>query len=284
MAAPNWKRYLKTLLKFVISGAALYVVFLNIDWIQTRKIFLSADIWMLLIATIIFIVSKTASAYRLDLYFRNIDLVISAAYNVRLYWVGMFYNLFLPGGIGGDGYKVYILNKQYQKNLKSLVSATLLDRVSGLVALLFLTGIGYLFIPHYFPPYVMWLVIACLILMYPVYYFLLAKLFKMFTSSFWPTNFYSLFVQGLQVVCAYYILLSLGVSDKFFEYLVLFLISSMVAVLPFTIGGVGARELTFILGYQYLAIDQNIAVAFSFLFFAITAVTSSVGGFLSARE
>ena len=54
------------------------------------------------------------------------------------------------------------------------------------------------------------------------------------------------------------------------------------AVLPFTIGGVGARELTFILGHQYLGVDQNAAVAFSFLFFLITAVVSLYGAFLGA--
>jgi glycosyltransferase 2 family protein len=58
----------------------------------------------------------------------------------------------------------------------------------------------------------------------------------------------------------------------------------VVAVFPFTIGGVGARELTFILGYQFLGIDQNVAVAFSLLFFLITAVVSMVGGFLKTSE
>ncbi len=64
-----------------------------------------------------------------------------------------------------------------------------------------------------------------------------------------------------------FLLNSLGVSENLIAYMALFLISSVVAVLPFTIGGVGARELVFVLGHQWFGIEQNTAVAFSLLFF-----------------
>ncbi len=275
------KRYLKTFLKFIVSGVALYIVFQNIDWQETKRIFLSTNLFFIFVATVFFVLSKVASAFRLNHYFRNIELYISTNYNLRLYLIGMFYNLFLPGGIGGDGYKVYLLNKQFGTGIKPLVSATLLDRISGLVALVFLAGGGYLIVPQYFPYIFFWLVIAGMVILYPIYYWVIKKLFVAFKKSFHSTNQYSIIVQGLQIVCAYFILISLGVEDKYVEYQVLFLISSVVAVFPFTIGGVGARELTFILGYQYLQIDQNVAVAFSFLFFFITAVVSLFGGFIT---
>jgi hypothetical protein len=60
-------------------------------------------------------------------------------------------------------------------------------------------------------------------------------------------------------------------------YLVIFLISSAVAVLPISIGGVGVRELTFLYGSQLLNVDMNVAVGISFLFYLITAVVS-LGG------
>ncbi len=39
----------------------------------------------------------------------------------------MFYNLFLPGGIGGDAYKGYVLKKKYEVKTKSVVSILVLD-------------------------------------------------------------------------------------------------------------------------------------------------------------
>ncbi|MCP4457948.1 MAG: flippase-like domain-containing protein [Cytophagales bacterium] len=278
------KNFLKTVLKFVVSGGALYIVFRNIDWDETRLILLSVNIEWLITACLFFIASKVVSSYRLNIYFKVIDLAISQRYNLRLYWVGMFYNLFLPGGIGGDGFKVYLLNKKFETKVKSLIQASLLDRVSGLAALLFLAGIGYFFINSELPDWVYYANAIALFLLIPIYSFVINRFFNVFHSSFWVTNFYSIGVQWLQVLSAYFILLSLGVSDLYLEYLVLFLISSVVAVFPFTIGGVGARELTFILGYQYVGIDENVAVAFSLLFFLITAFVSMFGGFVKVRH
>jgi glycosyltransferase 2 family protein len=31
---------------------------------------------------------------------------------IQLYLLGIYYNLFLPGGIGGDGYKIYLLKQK----------------------------------------------------------------------------------------------------------------------------------------------------------------------------
>lgn len=278
------KNFLKTVLKFVVSGGALYIVFVNIDWSQSKDAFLNANIGWLAAATFFFIVSKIIASIRLNLYFKDIGLNLSEKYNLRLYWIGMFYNMFLPGGIGGDGYKVYLLKKHTDLKVKPLVQATLLDRISGMVALMILGGIGYLFVDQEGLPsmlnYIDW---AALVIAVPVFYVVVKKFFPPFTGSFKGSTIYSFATQVCQIITAYFILIALGVDALFPEYIVLFLISSIVAVFPFTIGGIGARELTFIVGYDYLGIDQNIAVTFSLLFFLITVVTSVVGGFLKSQ-
>lgn len=277
------KNLLKTALKFLVSGIALYVVSRNINWEETRSLFGSVNTWLLVPATAFFVASKVISAIRLNRYFQEIELNITGGYNLRLYWIGMFYNLFLPGGIGGDGYKVYLLNKKYGTKVKPLVQATLLDRLSGLVALVMLAGIGYgLLKPENLPSWLLATDLVGLLCSLPLFYLIIRKFFVQHVGSFWYTNLLSLVVQMLQVVSAYFILLSLGLEDSYLAYQVIFLVSSVVAVFPFTIGGVGARELTFILGSQYLLINENVAVAFSFLFFLITALSSLVGGFLKS--
>lgn len=277
------KNFIKTLLKFIVSGAALYIVFINIDWAQSKEAFFNAHLGWLAAATLLFILSKVIASVRLNCYFNDVGLELSEMYNLRLYWIGMFYNMFLPGGIGGDGYKVYLLNKHTDLKVKPLVQATLLDRISGMVALMILGGIGYLFIGQTELPreitYADWVALAIAI---PVFYVIVKKFFPAFIKSFKPTTLYSFATQICQVITAYFILRALGVDALFPEYIVLFLISSIVAVFPFTIGGIGARELTFIVGYDYVGIDQNIAVTFSLLFFLITVITSVVGGFLKS--
>ena len=116
----------------------MYLVFRKIDTAELWGITKSIRWFWLIPAVLMFVLSKVFTALRLNLYFRNIGLQISEKLNFRLYLVGMFYNLFLPGGIGGDGYKVYLLNKQYKTSVKSLIQSALLDRLGGLVAIVFL--------------------------------------------------------------------------------------------------------------------------------------------------
>lgn len=278
MGRNSIKAFLKALAKIILSGIALLVVLRNIDIHSAKKIFLDADFAWLLLALIVFNISKIISAFRLNSYFRIAGLSMDWLYNLKLYYVGMFYNLFLPGGIGGDGYKVYLLNKYFKSPLKMLVSASLLDRISGMTALVFLASILFLTVDaskdFAFPGPV---VLVLVILIYPAYFFIAKYLFRKFNPVFFPSTGYSLIVQCFQLVSAYCILRSLGVGDLYAEYQVLFLVSSAVAVLPVTIGGVGARELVFVFGSNYLGTDKNAAIAFSLIFFLITAISSLTG-------
>ncbi|MEQ9298093.1 MAG: lysylphosphatidylglycerol synthase transmembrane domain-containing protein [Cyclobacteriaceae bacterium] len=279
----RYSRFLKPVAKVAFSAAALYYVFGKIDLQQTKQIFASLEFSWLIPAAIFFILSKVASSIRLNIFFKTMGLVITERYNLRLYAIGMYYNLFLPGGIGGDGYKVYLLNKQHEDiKLKSLISATLLDRIAGLYALVLLAGILGYFLPEYFE-HQQWLISGLVVVSVPAYYVLVKVLFSKFIQSTTNTVLLSFVVQGFQVVCAYFILLALQVKAQYVVYQFVFLISSIVAVFPFTVGGVGARELTFVLSHDYLGIDQNVAVAFSLLFFLITAITSLAGAFLSEK-
>lgn len=273
-------RLVKLIIKICLSALAIYVVLKKIDIAATKHILFNSTISWLLPAFLAFNISKIISAFRLKRFFQSIGLYLDSLYNMKLYYVGMFYNLFLPGGIGGDGYKVYLLNKYFSKPVKYLISATLLDRISGLMALCFLALFLFLFVDiSFLGPWSYYIVSGLLILSYPLYYIFYRVFFKKFLDTFIRSSLQSSAVQLTQLVCALLILFSLGVSGQIVEYQALFLLSSVVAVLPFTIGGVGARELVFVFGSNYLMIDRNTAVAFSILFFILTAISSFTGIF-----
>ena len=143
------KNQLKTALKILLTGGALYLVFQKIDTAQLLQLSKNLSWPWLLPAIALFVGSKVATAIRLNHYFANIHLLLSAWENWRLYLIGMFYNLFLPGGIGGDGYKVYLLNKDFKTPVKELLKASLLDRLGGLVAIvaLLLALLGLIELP-----------------------------------------------------------------------------------------------------------------------------------------
>ncbi len=283
----RFKRLLKTLLKFAVTGAALYFVIRKIEVSEVLALYSKSNLLFILFAIVLFALSKLVSAYRLNIYFRAIDLNISEKTNIRLYLLGMFYNLFLPGGIGGDGYKVYLLQKNYETGTKKILGAVLSDRISGMVALvvLALTGISVLsstslniqpstlnIQPSFFNLSFLLIPFAFL-----AYYFFIKYIYPYFLKINLLTFGYGFIVQLLQVACAWFLLMALGETENHLAYLVIFLVSSAVAVLPISIGGVGVRELTFLYGSQLLNVDMNVAVGMSFLFYLITAFASIAG-------
>jgi len=280
------KRVIKTLIKIAITIWSIYYVWSHIDSSRLIETLQIVNVWWLLGAFVVFNLSKISSAIRLNYYFRAIGISLDEWSNLKLYYIGMFYNLFLPGGIGGDGYKAYLLEKRYQVGYKKLISSLLLDRISGMVALLLLGGVLFFFgsfsdIFDKLSP----LIALGMLLLFPLNYILTQKFFDEFISVFYPTTIYAFIVQLLQIVSAIFIVLSLPIESIYLiDYLLLFLISSIVAVLPISIGGVGVRELTFLYGFTIIGADTTTAVTFSLLFFVITAISSLIGTFISPQS
>jgi glycosyltransferase 2 family protein len=280
----QFKNQLKTILKLLLTGLALYLVFRKIDINQLLHLTKSIHWFWLIPAILFFVLSKVFTAFRLNLYFKNIGIQLDESQNWRLYLIGMFYNLFLPGGIGGDGYKVYLLNKHFKTPVKKLIQSALLDRLGGLIAIVFLLFGLFLIVDIQldFLQSQLWngLMIAGLVLTIPVFWLAQKFFFSDFLPSFLPANAWSFAGQIAQLICAWFILKSLGMTENILAYQLVFLLSSIVAVLPLTIGGVGARELVFVYAHTYAGIEETAAVAFSLLFFLISAAVSLGGAFI----
>jgi len=278
------KKRLKTLLKILVSLALLGYVLAQIDTKQLFTILRSSDLFDLFLAFVFYNLSKIVASVRLNYYFKDLGIKLSEKKALILYYVGMFYNLFLPGGIGGDGYKIYLLQKRHSTGYKDLIAATLLDRLSGLAALLFLASllVAWSSFGRLWPP-LLYLAILGAIVVYPIFLWLHKRLFSKFTTYITTTTLLGLATQLLQLASAYFIVRALPAQVPLIDFLALFLISSVVAVLPLTIGGVGAREFTFLYGLQLIGHDPALGVAFSFLFFLITLISSALGIFFIHR-
>ena len=282
------KNQLKTALKILLTGGALYLVFQKIDTDNLLQLSKTLSWGWLIPAIALFVGSKVATAIRLNAYFANIHISLSFWENWRLYLIGMFYNLFLPGGIGGDGYKVYLLNNQFKTPVKELLKASLLDRLGGLIAILaLLFGMLLLIdlpLPLGSPRMGKILFAIAMIGVVPGFWLLQKFIFSNFLPSFWQGIFWSLVGQLAQMAAVACLLFALGVQDKFLAYQAVFLLSSIVAVLPLTIGGVGARELVVVYAHSYAGIQETEAVAFSLLFFLISAAVSLSGAWVKWKR
>jgi hypothetical protein len=275
---------IKTGLKIVLSVGALVFVFTKIEIEEVLAIYKKSELFYLLIAILLFALSKFIAAIRLNRFFHAIDINLSERYNLKLYLLGMFYNLFLPGGIGGDGYKIFLLNKKYDVKAGKIFWAVFHDRLSGVLALFCLAVVLSLFIQidiSFDYKIWIWVLIPAGII---TLYFIISKFFNYFSSVFIKTTSFSFLVQLIQTLCAYFIFLAIGGSYNIAGYLFVFLISSIVAMLPITIGGVGSRELTFLYGSMLMGLDKNLSIAMSLMFYLITAFVSFWGLYFSLRS
>jgi len=272
----NASRFLKLLLKIIITILCFWYISTKINFVNAFNAFLKA-IWIFLfIALVFFVLSKLLSAFRLNIYFRNIKLNLSEWKNIKLYWLGMFYNLFLPGAISGDAYKVILLNRRYKSSYKKTSAAVLLDRFSGVLALGFILSVYGIIVLHNYKYDV--LLIAAAILAFGGFYFAIRFLFKDFLPSFFPTFFWALAVQLSQVVCVYFIMLSLHLPLLQHEWIFIFLLAAVISVLPISLGGgLGTREFVFVEGSRFFHLDAQTGVIISLLFYLLTGIGSLWG-------
>lgn len=268
---------LTTVLKILFSAILLYFVFTKIRVNDILVILEKANPLFLIAALGFFALSKLIAALRLNLYFHQINIPLTHKSNLSLYVLGMFYNLFLPGGIGGDAYKGYVLRKKFGIKTHKVVAVLVLDRLSGLLLLFVYACLLALITSHVhiqsLKPYFG----IALPLSVATFWFLSKKYFTYIIPVFWRSFLYSAFVQLAQLCAAYFILRTLNVEGNTLLYLFIFLVSSIVAVLPVTLGGIGSREVVFYYGAIWLGLDENTSVGISMVFFMITAFVSLWG-------
>jgi uncharacterized membrane protein YbhN (UPF0104 family) len=271
------RKKLITALKFIISAALIYFIFTKIDLQDVLQTLRKSDPLYLILALIFFVLSKGLAALRLNLYFHQIGAKITQISNLKLYLQGMFYNLFLPGGIGGDAYKGYVIQKEYETGTKKVVSVLLLDRLSGMLLLFVYACVLALISSNPFFNGIMGLIIAAIPLSLVVFWWMNWKFFSYTLPIFWKSISYSALVQLAQLICVLCILQSLSINLDVIEYLFVFLVSSIVSVIPLTLGGIGSREVTFLYGAKWLGLDASTSIGISFTFFLITALISLMG-------
>jgi uncharacterized membrane protein YbhN (UPF0104 family) len=75
----------------------------------------------------------------------------------------------------------------------------------------------------------------------------------------------------------------LGHDGKFSPYLLIFLVSSVVAIIPSIGGAIGVRELFSGEAAKYIQMDDQLAMLVSLTFYAITLLTSLPGAYFIFR-
>ena len=267
--------------KILLLGLIVGIVAQKTDFYALKRLLRTAAPIGLVWAALWFVFSKVIAAYRFRLLFEAEGGSISGRDNLRLYWVGMYYNLLLPGGVSGDGYKVKVLRDHSGLPLRRLVWVALFDRLSGAAALGRLLLILLCFIPLTRGWSGLWA--AGLTLSFPLERYVYDKFGGGMRGVWLRAALWSLPVQVAQSVATLGLICGLGAGSDYLAYSAIFLASSIAAMTPLTIGGAGARELTFLYGAGLFGLQAEQAVGIAFIFYVLSSLVALSGVFGSFR-
>ncbi len=125
---------LLNLLKIAVSLVGLAVVLLTQDMGEVIRLLSEMDPWPFLGAVLLYLAGSFVRAYRWGALVWALGVKVSWWRLVGLYFVGQFFNLFLPTGVGGDAVKMYELSRDDGK-AAAAISSVLVDRFLGLFVL-----------------------------------------------------------------------------------------------------------------------------------------------------
>jgi uncharacterized membrane protein YbhN (UPF0104 family) len=286
---------IRRLLIFSFVSALLYYVFSNIDLAKAAAMLRSVPLDAALSALACIAASQLVSAMRMRTYLSARGVTMGNREAIRLYFAAMFFNVCLPGGIGGDGYKCLHLARRHPISAGGAIASSLSERANGLCALLLflyallpfgtvpgIVGIG----PGFAFAAVLFFAAGTL----AAYRIGTALLLKERLRDSLRALPYSFAAQGLQLLAVLTIVRALPGEKSaalYADYGAVFCVSSVLSMLPFSVGGLGLRELTFFTAAKYVASitpEGGAVAASAFFLLHLPAALSGIYGWLRIRK
>ncbi|MBM4118156.1 flippase-like domain-containing protein [bacterium] len=314
--AARRRRPLLTLLKLALTVALVAFLLARISPGAALALVGRARLAPLAAALAIFALSVVLGAWQWGRFLAALGIRLRPGELTQLYWVGLFFNNFMPGSVGGDLVKVLDLSRRARDPVAAS-AATLADRLTGLsalAALAMLAAAGLWADPALRPLARGILIGGTLFLLLGALFYLdplLRLLYRLGERlSLWPAGglraraieqlrrlrrqralllrlfALSLLVQGLRVAVHYFVGLALlGMAGP--ELPAYFLAVPPLAfalTLPLTLGGFGLREGLALPLFAPLGVSGEAAVAIELLAYLAMLAVSLVGGLLFLRR
>lgn len=241
-------------------------------------------------------------------------VAISMRRLIPFYFVGIFFNNFLPTGIGGDIVRIYNTAKYSKKGMASLTSV-FMERFTGLIALVLIAmvALGFSYrmgISRDVIFIVNGLFLLCLaltvILFNKIVFNKCNLLVRKFRSGYlWnkiekihqTIYFYrgsktalgkaigvSFLFQFLSIIIGYIISLSLNLHIPLLYFFLFIPIISVITMLPVSLNGIGIREGSYIYFFTKVGATSAEAFSMSVLLYALLVFTSLIGGAIYASR
>src|SRR5215813_9584387 len=313
------KKTLLTTAKVVVSVGILTYIFTHVVdirhlWANLRE----ADFSLFAAAVVVYFGVQALSAYRWHALLKPQGIEVSYPKILAFYFLGMYFNFFLPSTIGGDVFRIYYLRKETGR-LSASSASVFLDRDIGMGGLILLAtvvaaaaDIEFKGVPLALPfgLVVLGFVIANLAIFYRPTYNVIHRLLLLFRMKsaddkvervFESVNCYRgkwrlwavtlLMSVGVQVGCVLVNTLcaaAIGMQTRhgWLDFLVFIPTIGLVSMIPVSVNGTGWREASYILLFQSVITDPDQthaaaqAATLALLWLGVTVIVSLPGGII----
>jgi uncharacterized membrane protein YbhN (UPF0104 family) len=296
-------------LRIVISaGLLIYLLVFQVNLGQLWQVVGQARWGYLMVALVLMVTGTALRAVRWQVLLQALDIAVPLWRLVHLYFVGAFFNIFLPTGLGGDAVRVAELAR-FTRRVPETIGATLVERATGLwvlfvLALLALPFSRTLLPQGWFPVIGIgtlggvvggWVMMATPLIPWLGSRVRLPgqeKLERFYRSvsqlgylALAKACVVSLSFDVLLIVFNVLIAYCLGIEQPVGIFLLFTPIISFSLTLPISVGGLGVREQTYVLLFGALGVSAAAATAMSLLNYALTnLVIGMLGGIWYASE
>lgn len=207
----------------------------------------------------------------------------------KYYLIGSFFNIFMPGAIGGDVVRVQRLSSRHNVSIKSATSIALVERFAGIYGLIVLLSLCLICrnFPQDFdwtagvPNWILCIIPLIVISLIPILKFILDRFHMPSSYSFLVKTVFVLLVSQFgDIVIAYLFSLYFDLQLAFSSFIFIMPLVYIATVIPISFGGLGMREGTFSGLMVLYGIDTSYAIIISLLMYFVKVTVGIIGYFV----
>ncbi len=289
------------LIKTCISVTLIVILVKSADVHDTVRavLRLGPEVWISCV--LLYVLGQMISAYRWKLLSGEAGFSAPLRDHISYYFIGMFFNLFLPTSVGGDGVKCWYLSRTDPLGRTApAVYTVLAERATGFIVMFWIGTLALFLVPGARLPAAVYMLAAAgsalSILVTPFIPSLMmltlkrrawARTMVQDISAYWRAP--GIIFRALAWSLVFHVLLiaihvvigkAMGLPIPATYYAVAYPAASLAGFIPLSLSGIGPREGTYLYLFTLIGIGRSDALAFGVCWLGIIIVASLPGAVL----
>jgi uncharacterized protein (TIRG00374 family) len=296
-----------TIARVVVGIGLIVFLFWSLDIREIISNIRAIQVKYLIYAAIPYLFFIIFSAWRWQILLNFKKFGIPFSRTLKIYFISLFFNNFLPTTVGGDMMRVVYTMKDRRADSLATV---LVDRILGFIGLFVfaLIAVIYLLLLKNETEFLPFMIIGLSIVVLITYIFFSERAFKVlspaigrlkilrlgerinrlheagtdFGGAWGPISIcivHSVIIQATLAIAPFFILRGMGyASVSLLSFFIYVPIINVVSMIPVSLNGLGVRENSYVILFSRVGLGGELAFAMSLLSFFVIFVYSLIGG------